>query len=38
MKRIVSSLQRMIDCRDISEGIVAWDRMHELLQISRDAT
>jgi len=28
----------MIDCRDVSEGIVAWDHTHELLLITRDAT
>jgi len=38
MKRIINGLQRMIDCRDVSEGTVAWDRTHELLLIARDAT
>jgi len=38
MKHIVSGLQMMIDCRDISEGVVDWDRTQELLQIARHAT
>jgi len=38
MKCIVSDLQQMIDCRDVSEGTIAWDCTHELLQIARDAT
>ena len=38
MKCIVSDLQQMIDCRDISEGTIAWDCTHELSQIARDAT
>jgi len=37
IKRIVNGLQRMIDCKDVSEGTIAWDRTHELLQIARDA-
>ena len=36
MKRIVGGLQRMIDCRDVTEGTVAWDRTHELLQMAQD--
>jgi len=38
MKHIVSNLQRMIEYKDISEDTVAWDHMHELLQIARDIT
>ncbi|XP_027915206.1 protein MAIN-LIKE 1-like [Vigna unguiculata] len=36
VKRIVGGLQRMIDCRDVTEGTVAWDRTHELLQMAQD--
>ena len=36
MKRIVGGLQRMIDCRDVTEGTVAWDRTRELLQMAQD--
>jgi len=36
VKRIISGLQRMIDCRDVTKGTVAWDRTHELLQMARD--
>jgi len=28
----------MIDCRDVIEGTIAWDRMQKLLQIAHDAT
>jgi len=38
MKRIVSGLQWMIDCKNVSKGIIAWDCTHELLQIACDAT
>jgi len=31
MKHIPIDLQRMIDYRDVSDGIVAWNRMQELL-------
>jgi len=36
VKRIVSGLQQMIDCRDVIEGTVAWDRTHELLHMAQD--
>jgi len=26
----------MIDCRDVTEGIVAWDRTRELLQMAQE--
>ncbi|QCE06661.1 hypothetical protein DEO72_LG9g1675 [Vigna unguiculata] len=33
--RMISVLQRMVDCRDVSEGIVAWEHTNEALRIGR---
>jgi len=35
IRRMISVLQRMVDCRDVSEGIVAWEHTNEALRIGR---
>jgi len=37
MRCIVIDLKQMIDCRDVNEGTVAWERTNELLQIAQQA-
>ena len=37
IRGMIFVLQRMIDCRDVSEGTVAWEHTNEALQIGRQA-
>ena len=37
LKRVAAILQRMVDCREVSEGTIAWNSTQEALQVTREA-